>query len=231
MMMNTRKKRLAVTVAGAISLSASVAQAEDFNATATLQNTLAVTSLQDFDLGSLFATVTGTASTEGVGALIISPLGAVSDPTDSGSINLTSLAAPTAAQGSVDMAATFTLQLPKTDVIDAGDFAADTSTTLNADLLAEGIELVHDSANPSVPSLWLMHFTVGDVSGGASTVPGSANDGTFQITPDFGETTFVFNIGATVTTEPGGFDSTNTTYPATYQEGTYAGTFVVTAAY
>ncbi len=230
MMMNIRKKRLAIAVAGAVSLVASTAQAEDFTASATLQNTLAVTNLQNFDLGSVFATVTGTLANEGVGALVISPLGAVTDPTDSGTINLTSLAAPTAAQGSVDMAAQFTLTLPATDGIDVLDFPIDVGASIAADILANGIELVHDSANPSVPSLWLMHFTVGDVSGGTRADESTEFDGDFVVTPDFGETTYVFNIGATVTTEPGALDGT-VTYPSTYQEGTYSGTFAVTAAY
>lgn len=229
-MMYTHKKQLVFAVAGAVSLGASMAQAVDFNASATLQNTLAVTNLQDFDLGSVFATVTGTAANEGVGALKISSLGVVTDPDDSTTINLTSLAAPTAAQGSVDMAAQFTLTLPATNAIDETDFVADAGGGIAAAIAANGIELVHDSANPSVPSLWLMHFTVGDVSGGTVGAETTTYDGVFLVTPDFGETTYVFNIGATVTTEPGALDA-NVTYPSTYQEGTYSGTFAVTAAY
>lgn len=229
-MMYTQKKHLAFAVAGAVSLAATIAHAEDFTASATLQNTLAVTNIQDFDLGSVFATVTGTLANEGVGALNISALGVVTDPTDSTTINLTSLGAPTAAQGSVDMAAEFTLTLPATDAIDAADFAADASGTLAADMAANGIELVHETGNPSVPSLWLMHFTLADVSGGAVGTEATPFDGVFTVTPDFGDTTYVFNIGATVTTEPGALDGT-AAYPATYQEGVYSGTFAVTAAY
>jgi hypothetical protein len=51
------------------------------------------------------------------------------------------------------------------------------------------------------------------------------NDGGFPITQDFGETTYVFNIGATLTTEP------PSTVARSYHQGVYAGTFEVTAAY
>ncbi|MGQ7846780.1 hypothetical protein ACUNV4_20015 [Granulosicoccus sp. 3-233] len=226
MMINTSKKRLALAVAGTLSLGASMAQAEDFTASATLQNTLAVTNLQDLDIGSVFATVTGAALANGVGALVIAPGGTIADQgSDSATVNLTSLTSPTAAQGSVDMTADFTLQLPDTSAIVAADFAADgTSTLVNiTNGTGNATELVHESANPAVPSLWLMHFTVGDVSGGVSTA-GTLNEGDFTIVPDFGQTTYVFNIGATLTTEP-------TTSEQTYQEGVYSGTFEVTAAY
>ena len=91
--------------------------------------------------------------------------------------------------------------------------------------------LVHESANPAVPNLYMVHFTVSDVSGGV--VDGgdqggtaAANDGVFDVVMDFGETEYVFNIGATITTEPYvGTDAQE------YQDGIYSGTFEVTAAY
>jgi hypothetical protein len=224
-MMNLRKKRLAIAVAGVVSLGAPTAQATDFGASATLQNTLTVTSVLDFDVGSVFATVTGAALTNGVGAIVISPEGTVTDPTDSVTINLISLSTPVPAQGSIGITSDFTLTLPDTTAADPDDFAANAGTTLATITggTANATELVHSSANPSVPSLFLMHFTIGDVSGGAST-ENNTYDGDFSVVQSFGETTYVFNIGATLTTEP-------TASQETYQEGLYSGTFAVTASY
>lgn len=221
-MMTMNKTRLALAVAGAVSLVSVTAHAADFGATTTLQNTLEVTVVQELDLGTIFATATGTSAAEGVGALVIAALdGAVTDPaTDSAEVNLTSLSAPTPAQGSVAMAADFTLTFTDTSAIDAATFGAAGS----ANIATVGIPLSHESADPAVPDLFLMHFTVADVSGGVST-ENAPNDGSFEIEQDFGETEFVFNIGATLTTAP--FD----TAVATYEAGIYAGTFEVTAAY
>lgn len=233
MMMNIRKQRLAVAVAGAFSLMASATQAADFTASTTLQNTLTVVSLQDFDIGTVFASTTGGANTDGVGAIEIGTDGTVAaSATGSTGVSLISLGAPTPAQGSVDMAADFDLQLPDTSDIDAADFAANAGGTLDDLLIApvdastEYTELVHESADPDVPSLYLVHFTIADVSGGVSTETNAAsNDGLYGIEQDFGETTYVFSIGATLTTEPGDGTAKN------YEEGIYSGTFEITASY
>ncbi len=227
-MITMQKKRLAiaVSVAGAIGLGASTAQAEDFGASATLENTLTVTVVNDLDVGTVFATVTGAALTNGVGALVIAAAdGAITDPTDSASVNLVSLGTATPAQGSIAMTADFNMVLPDTSAVDATDFVANAGGAADTEITAgAGVtELVHSSANPSVPSLYLMHFTVSDVSG-ATSAEGTTNVGDFTITQDFGETEYVFNIGATVTTEP-------TAAAATYQAGVYSGTFAVTASY
>ncbi len=230
MMMKIQKKRLAIAVAGAVSLVASTAQAEDFTASATLQNTLTVVSLADFDIGTVFATSTGAAYSDGVGALVISPSGAVSAATaESATASLTSLTTPVGAQGSVAMTSDFELTLPNTSSVLAAEFDDGGGTgTDGADIitmLTVGTELVHESANPAVPSLWLMHFTVEAVSGGSVLPDTTSEAGVFNVTQDFGETEFVFNIGGTLTTEPtdGG--------ALTYQEGIYSGTFEVLAAY
>ena len=60
-MMFREKKRLAIAVAGVVSLGTSSAQAVDFGATTTMQNTLEVTVVNDFDLGTVFATETAEA--------------------------------------------------------------------------------------------------------------------------------------------------------------------------
>lgn len=218
-----RKRYLAMAVASVVVAGGSTAQAVDFGVSTTLQNTLAVTVVQDLDVGTVFATATGAAATDGVGALQISPAGAVADISTS-AVSLTSLTAPTAAQGSVAMTADFTLTLPATNTVAEADFDDGTGASLG-NIATVGAELVHESANPAVPSLWLMHYTVAAVSGGTVTAEATTYDGSFAITQDFGETAFVFNIGATLTTEPGSGSA------ETYQEGLYSGTFEVTAAY
>lgn len=236
--MFTSKNRVAVAIAGVVSLGATAVQAVDFNATTTLQNTLAVTVLQDFDIGNVFATDTGvgdgTLYSGGVGGFAISSVdGSTSEPDDmSASVSLTSISTPTPAQGSVDTIGTFTLSLPDTSAILASSFEDDTGTTL-ANILDPtiGVELAHESGNTAVPSLYMMHFTASadDAADGTVTATGTGvtlNDGQYTIVPAFGVSTFIFNIGATVTTKPNVATTTES-----YQEGIYSGTFEVTANY
>jgi len=233
-MMLMRKTGLAIAVAGVVSLGASSVHAVEFNATTTLQNTLAVTVVEQFDIGTMFATETaenyvagtGPVTTGGVGAVTIAPDGTTTNLTSDGDPALTSLGTPTPAQGSVEMVGNFVIQLPNTSAILAADFAGAANLAV---LAANSITLEHESANPAVPDLYMMHFTIEAVSGGTAVAPGSGptlNDGVYDVTPGFGETSFVFNIGATITTEPN-----DTGTAIVYQEGIYSGTFEVTAAY
>ena len=155
---------------------------------------------------------------------MIAPDGTVTDPTD-GDPALTSLGTPVPAQGSIDNVNGFTIELPDTSLIDETHFAGDAGLT---SIAANAIPLIHESANPAVPDLWMMHFRIEAVSGGtvAVTGGGDVDAGFYDITPGFGETTFVFNIGATITTEPN-----NSGAAIPYQEGLYSGTFEVLAAY
>lgn len=214
---------LAMATAGVLGLN--TAQAVDFTASATVENTLTVTNLLDMDLGTLFATSTGTALTDGVGALVVAPDGTVTDPADSATVQFINLGTPVPAQGSVAIAADFFLTMPDTSAVDAADFVANAGGTADTEITAgAGVtELFHESLNPTAPSLYLMHFTVGDVSGGTSA-EGTPNVGDFTITQEFGETTYVFNIGGTVTTKP-------TAATENYQAGVYSGIFTVTASY
>ena len=228
-MMMKQKKNLAVavTVVATIGLGVSTSQAVNFTASGSVENTLAVTSISDFDLGVLFATANAASASDGVGALVIGPDGTTTDPsTDSASVQFINLGTPVGAQGSVDMAATFDLVLPDTSTVTATDFAANAGGTADTEITAGTTitELQHSSLNPSVPSLYLMHFTVGDVSGGAAT-EGTTNQGDFTVVPGFGQTTYVFNIGGTVTTKP------FTSAQESYQAGVYSGSFTVTASY
>lgn len=136
MMINIRKQHLVIAVAGAVTAGTFTAHAADFSANATLQNTLTVVSVLDFDIGTVFATATGAALANGVGALVISPEGIVSDPADSATVSLTSLTNPVAAQGSVAMTADFSLTLPDTSTIDAADLKLTPARLLSILLMA-----------------------------------------------------------------------------------------------
>ena len=124
----------------------------------------------------------------------------------------------------------FTLVFSNTSFIETADFIG---TTDIAALATQGdpttsgnaVALVHEDNNPAVPDLYMLHFTVEAVSGG-EVEEAALNTGVFEVTQEFGETTFVFNIGATITTEPN-----NSTEGVPYQEGIYSGTFEVTAEY
>ncbi len=220
-----RNKHLAIAMplVLAVILGASTAQAANFSASAVLENTLSITNVRSFDMGAVYASVTGATQANGVGALVVAPDGSVTDPADSSTVQLTSLSPPVPAQGSVGMVANFELQFPNTSAIDAANFA-DGASALGPLLMANGIELVHESAHPNVPSLYLMHFTVSDVSGGKVGSQTITNDGRFPVLASFGESTYVFNIGATVTTEPSDLEQS-------YQRGVYSGTFSVTGSY
>lgn len=234
-MMLMRKTGLSIATAGVVTFGAASVYAVDFNATTTLQNTLAVTVVNDFDIGAVFATETaqnfvpGTSpvTSGGVGAVTIAADGTATNLTaDSVDVTLTSLGTPTPAQGSVDVVGNFTIVLPDTSTIDPSDFPGAAGVT---NITTAGIPLVHESANPAVPNLYMMHFVVEAVSGGtvdAFVAPATPEEGIWSITQGFGETSFVFNIGATITTQPN--DSGE---GLVYQEGTYSGTFPVTASY
>ena len=243
-MMFTKKKRLTMAVAGAVSLGTSGVYAADFNASTTLQNTVEVTVVQDFDIGTVFATTTGFASTgaafeDGVGAFVIDPVDGNTDTAPasvSATVALTSISTPTPAQGSVAAVGPFTLELPDTSTILAADFIADGTPSL-ANILTEAggaVELEHESLNPSVPSLYMMHFTMVAADAADGTVTASTvavNNGLYSVEPAFGVTDFIFNIGATITTEPYIDPATPKATPLQYQEGLYSGTFEVTATY
>ena len=57
-MMLMDRKRLAIAVAGVLSLGTSSVQAVDFGASTTMQSSLAVTVVNDFDISTVFATET-----------------------------------------------------------------------------------------------------------------------------------------------------------------------------
>ncbi len=243
MMMNIRKQRLAVAVAGTLGLMASTAQAVEFTASTTLQNTLAVTAITPLDIGTIFAASTGRAITDGLAAMTIAADGTIDYDLSDADLSMRSLGGAVPAQGSVESAANFILQLPDTSGYDSGDWSDGVGADLEGEFITSiggdglGLEAteLRISADESIPALYLVHFTAGDVSGGAATLPAipvAANDGIYEVDMDFGESTYVFNIGATVVTQPGLESGAGLLDgDLAYEEGTYSGTFEVTASY
>jgi hypothetical protein len=227
-MMMKQKKHLTMALAlvSTIGLTASTVQAVDFTATLTVDNALTLTEVNGFNFGSLFATSTGANLVNGVGVLVIAPGATVTDPTDSATVTLLNLGVPVAAQGNVAMAANFTLTLPDTTGVLVADWAADTGSSLIKITDGTGNTVALNHSNPAVPSLYLMHFTIADVSGGVVGAETATYDGSFPVVATFGATDYVFNMGATLTTEPNG-----TGTAIAYQAGTYSGIIPVLAAY
>lgn len=234
-----------VGLAGAMTLGSSAAMAVDFDATATVQNALDVTVVNQMNLGTIFAT---SASTGAVGILRLTPVGGLTAVTDgTAGPSILSLGGQTPARASVAVGTDteFTVELPPsilTTNLANGDVAEATFTSGGLEALAGAVELRigGTAGNPSVARLYLGNFTVGDVTGGSITgdTSGAATDCTSAtrlgaaagdtvqclITPTFDATAVEFAIGADIITD-------TTSGRDTYQEGTYTGTFEVTATY
>ena len=171
-MKNIRKNYVTLAVAGVLGLGASVALAVDFPANATVENVLEVRIDTEFELGTLFAVNTGLVDgTTGVGALKIAAAdGAVSQvftPADD-TPPLTSIINPVPGQGSVSIVSDFTLQFPDTsDITEAGMEDATNTAALYAGT-GNAVPLILTTGTGTEPALWLMHFTVSDVSGGSA---------------------------------------------------------------
>ncbi|MCK0163147.1 hypothetical protein [Marinobacter sp. S6332] len=213
-----RKIGLCVAIGG-LALGAGVASAETFNATALVENTLAITKVQDLDFGTMFA---ASANDQAVAGLVLAPDGNVTSATAlvvdgasaiSDAPKLLSLGGSAAARGSVSVGQGFTLQLP--------DKTSAALATGSAFVPGEGIALTVNS-DPSEAAFYLVDFTVGDVVGGTETDAGS---GAWTVTKDFGATEVEFGIGASIYTDGAGTPRTS------YQAATYSGTFDVTASY
>lgn len=206
-------------VAGGLALGAGLASAASFNATATIENTLAMTVVQDMDFGTLFA---ASANDQAVAGLILSPNGTVSPATslvvDGASATtdapkFLSLGGAAAARGSVLAGQGFTVTVP--------DKSSALLATGSAFVSGEGIPLTVN-ADPDQAAFYLTDFTVGDLVGGSAADEGS---GAWKVTKDFGATSVEFGIGASIYTDGAGGLRT------AYQAAVYSGTFEVTASY
>lgn len=235
---------------GLLAAGSSAAMAADFDATATVQNALEVTVVNGMNLGTIFAT---TASSNLVGIIRLNPDGTVEDAVasadaDADAPNIISLGGQDPARGSITVGSreAFTLTLPVSvstanladDEIAGGTDEA-TATVANMTELRLG----GAGGDPTVARLYLANMTVGEVTGGsisgdttsaatdcesATRLPAAAGGAiTCEITPSFGSTLVEFAIGADIVTDP----LATATNRNTYQEGTYTGTFEVTATY
>jgi hypothetical protein len=119
----------------------------------------------------------------------------------------------------------FTVTVPAASASEA-DYSDDTDGGTLATLAAATgasapVVLTHSSGDPSIPDLWMINFTVGEETN-TDTLTDNG-DSTFTFEPSFGATEVTFGVGATLITEVGG--------NASYQPGTYSGTFEVTASF
>ena len=216
-----QNSRLALALGGVgVMLLSMAVHAETFGATVTVQNTLAVTNLQDMDLGTIFATRTADAA-QGVAVLELSATGALTTPAVNPNVSIFDLSTAQAARAGITATIPFNVTLPQAEA----NLATITDDTAGAAIRADGIQLIHESASPTVAKLYLVNFRLGNVSAGATFVQ-QPDEWVYRITPGI-DPNIAFGIGATLTTEP---------IPAAgniklYQSGVYSGTFDVTASY
>lgn len=209
-------------LAGVLMMGSAAVMAEQFSATTTVQNALAVTNVADLDLGTVFAT---TSSNAEAAFFTVGPDGTISGQTASATdgFQLLSLSTPVPAQASVAVGSQtpFTVQLPDAD----GTASASAQTSMTG---AAPVYLCAGGAcgNNAVPRLELINFRLGVVTSGSIT--GGTGTNTVEITPAFGATDVGFNIGVTVVTDTD-LDTSRTNQA--YEPTTYTGTFQVTAAY
>jgi hypothetical protein len=214
--MKTFSKIGGLGLAGVLAFGASSAMAEEFTASADVQSTLTITIVNDLNFGTLFA---ATASSGEVDSLTLAPAGTfTTGPETSTVVNLLSLGgAVQPAQGSVATSNVFTLDLPD-------DIADVTAGSINND--AGVTEMTIDGGDPDVAKFLVGNFRVDELVGGTDTAGGAAPD--VEIDPDFGSTEVSFNIGADVFTDDGaGVGGIR----EAYEDGTYSGTFTVTASF
>lgn len=211
-------------LAGIMAMGAGQAAAVDFNASADVQNTLAVTEVQPMSFGILFA---AEANASAISSINLSANGdiavgtplqvAASDTTDAPSF--LTLGTGQAARGLVSTGNPFTLTLPsvqQSELVETNTFQDDVAPPLTV------------NTDPDEAAFYLTDFVLGDFVGGdladdQSTVDASA--GEFRIEPGFNATEVEFGIGATINTDGSGSPRTS------YQAATYSGTFTVEASF
>lgn len=232
---------------GLLAAGSSAAMAADFDATATVQNALEVTVVNGMNLGTIFAT---RAVSSSVGVLRLSPDGTITNPISTATTGAPSIIAlggqdPARASITVGSREPLTITLPvaaSDDELSSDDRTGADQGDTAPGAIANMVELRLGGAggDPSVARLYLANFSVGAVTGGSITDDTSNSDAetcsdatrivdegdeiTCEITPSFGSTLVEFAIGADIVTD---ISATRTTY----EEGTYEGTFEVTATY
>lgn len=221
-----RKTAIVASVALTAVAMSSVASAETFGVNATVQNSVAISSIVPMNLGTIFATTASGASGETYSALTLSPAGTMSAKVNGTAAGVPLIAlgghAPATATIAVSSTAPVTLTLPSAEftVIPGG-------VGYGAGIAALPGLVQVSAADPAVAKFMLAGFTVGGVTGG--TADALCTNKVNQLyacvlTPSFGSTAVNFAIGADIVTD---VVSGNTTYQAT----TYTGSFTVTASY
>lgn len=217
------KAAAAVAILG---VAGGVSAQTTFDVTATVQNALTVTKVQDLNLGTLFATA---ASDSAYKYVELAPAGTYGTVQGSGATTLTllTLGGQQAARGSVAVGGTTPVKITLPTATFASLEATGTVAGSIPQLLAE-----QASANavevrlgdPLAARFYLGNFRAGAASGG-STSGNCSSSNVCTITPAFGQTSISFGIGATLVTDVAGATR------VTYEDATYTGSFEVTAAY
>lgn len=206
------------TLVGALTLGGAYANAEQFEASVSVQNTLALNVVQGMEFGTLFAS---GANDQAIAGLTLTPAGEISAATPmavagadaTGAPQFFSLGGQAAARGSVASSRDFVITVP--------NLPSTALVVSEAFVPGAGIPLKLND-DPTEPAFYLVDFTVGDPVGGTVT---EDTDGKWDVDPAFGVTEVEFGIGATIFTDGAGGDRTD------YREATYTGTFNVTASY
>lgn len=214
------KHAVTMGVAVVIGMGASgIAHAVSVNVNGAVQNTLTVTKNLDVNLGTIFAT---NSSSGFYRYMTLSTAGAFNASLGSSSTTLLSLGGMAAGEGEVNAltVAPFTVTMPDAEVtLSPAGAAAIPATT-------DDIVVTHltDGAANSA-SFRLLNFRAGAPTNGSASTACSTGI-TCVITPAApGPVTF--KIGADVATQTDGVTTANNTF----SEGTYLGSFTVTATY
>ncbi|NMG70391.1 hypothetical protein [Parazoarcus communis] len=217
------KAAAAVAILG---VAGGVSAQTTFDVTATVQNTLTVTKVQDLNLGTLFATAAAASAYKYVD---LAPAGTYGTVQGSGATTLTllTLGGQQAARGSVAVGGTTPVKITLPTATFASLEATGTIAGSVAQLLAEqgssnAVEV--RLGDPLAARFYLGNFRAGAASGG-STSGNCSSSNVCTITPAFGQTSISFGIGATLVTDVAGGSR------IAYEDATYTGSFEVTAAY
>ena len=224
-----RKTSIVASVAMLSMTMSGVVSAESFPVTATVQTTVAITSIVGMNLGTLYANTASGVAAETYGALVLSPAGTVGSHVAGSTADKPLIAlgghVPASATIAVSSTTPVTLTVPGAEVSTVALGAVGWGAGIGA-LTGSNLVLV-SAADPSVAKFQLAQFTVGGVTGGtAAAACTNVVDAAYvcALTPSFGSTALNFKIGATIVTD---ISSGNTTYQPT----TYSGSFTVTANY
>lgn len=214
-------------LAGLLAVGAGQATAETFTVNTDVQNTLAITVVENMNLGTLFA---ASANSSAVSTLVLNPVTGTYGPLGETVIvgasgdgpSLVSLGGQQPAVGSVATEEDFSVTLPAgviSDLAAPGNFSETDSLVVSGDIIE--VKIGGAGGDPSVARFYLTDFTVGGETAD-SNLTQAANVASFA--PGFGVSVVEFAIGATVITDGSGIRDS-------YEVGVYEGAFEVTASF